>query len=143
MLALLLAQLGLLLELSDLRQHALGTVARGVAPTSQAHRPRRVDVRPTSSEQALRQALANGRIQPYFQPIIHLQDNSWHAVEALARWVTEAGELRSACDFLPLAEQTGLVLELDRAMLRQVCSWLARLDPDGSLRIILNLSGQP
>ena len=35
------------------------------------------------------------------------------------------GELRSACDFLPLAEQTGLVLELDRAMLRQVCSWLS------------------
>ncbi len=141
LLGLLLPQLGLLLELEALRRQ-LALPGSTHAPATVPRRAPRAALRAGASGQALRQALANGRIQPYFQPVIHLPDHRWHAVEALARWLTEGGELRSACDFLPLAEQAGLVLELDRAMLRQVCSWLARLDPKGALRVILNLSGQ-
>jgi len=99
-----------------------------------------------SPEQALVQALQSQRILPYFQPIHYLADGEVHSVEVLARWLTQEGELKDAVEFVPLAEQSGLVLEIDRLILRHVCGllhgWLARLPERHGLRLAVNLSGK-
>lgn len=67
-------------------------------------------------------------------------------MEVLARWLTQEGELKDAVEFVPLAEQSGLVLEIDRLILRHVCGllhgWLARLPERHGLRLAVNLSGK-
>lgn len=99
-----------------------------------------------SPEQALVQAIQDQRILPYFQPIHYLADGEVHSVEVLARWLTQEGELKDAVEFVPLAEQSGLILEIDRLILRHVCGllhgWLARLPEHHGLRLAVNLSGK-
>lgn len=98
-----------------------------------------------SPEQALRQALDAGQIQPYFQPVIRLKDSRLTGLEVMARWITPDGVIRDAFDFIPLAKQCGLIVELDRQILRQTCQqlsqWLAQLG-DCHLKVSLNLSGR-
>ena len=99
-----------------------------------------------SPVQALAVALQEKRILPYFQPIRHLQAQHIVQVELLARWIDEQGTLREACDFIPLAEQSGLILDIDRLMLRHACGLLSGLFKpllkQHPLRLAINLSGK-
>lgn len=98
-----------------------------------------------SPEERLFRALREGRIVPYFQPVIRLCDSRLVGLEVMARWITEEGELKDAFDFIPLAEQCGLIQDLDRQILRRTCqqlkSWL-QLSGGGRFKISLNLSGK-
>lgn len=96
-------------------------------------------------EEALREALARGDVQPYFQPVIRLEGCHLCGFEVMARWLTPKGEIWDAQDFIPLAEQSGLVIELDRHILRCACQalhgWLTQ--PDAcTLQLGINLSGK-
>jgi diguanylate cyclase (GGDEF)-like protein len=77
-----------------------------------------------SAELNLRRALDEDRIEPAFQPIVRLEDQSVAGFETLARWRRSDGELVSAAEFLPLAEQTGLVDEIDRRMLERAARFV-------------------
>jgi diguanylate cyclase (GGDEF)-like protein len=77
-----------------------------------------------SAELNLRRALDEDRIEAAFQPIVRLEDQSVAGFEALARWRRSDGELVSAAEFLPLAEQTGLVDEIDRRMLERAARFV-------------------
>ena len=66
-------------------------------------------------------AIDNGRLLPYYQPIVSLTSGRIEAVEALARWPHPEHGLLTPDRFLPLAESAGLITTLDRAMLRRAC----------------------
>jgi len=96
-------------------------------------------------ETRLRQALERGEITVYFQPILDVVAEQVTAVEALIRWVTPEGLVLLPDQFLPLAEDTGLIVPMGEAVLRQACTALvrwrgARTAPASGLELAVNLS---
>ena len=69
----------------------------------------------------LREAIAHGQIKPYFQPLVELGSGRSWAVEALARWHHPRLGLLLPERFIELAEETDLINELGRGMLRAAC----------------------
>ncbi len=67
------------------------------------------------------EALEEGRIQAFFQPVFRSLTQQIMGVEALARWYQPDGSMISPADFIPVLEQNGLVFELDMEILRQAC----------------------
>lgn len=72
-------------------------------------------------ENELRRALDKGQIKPYYQPIVALKTGKIIGFEALARWVHPERGLVSPADFIPLAEETGLIVHVGFTMLKQAC----------------------
>jgi diguanylate cyclase (GGDEF)-like protein len=92
------------------------------------YRPGAIDaMRQTSVDHRLRRAIQRGAIKPYFQPIVDLARGQVCAFEALARWETRAGELLEPARFVPIAEESSLIIDLDVHMIRQVCAAARRL----------------
>ncbi len=89
-------------------------------------------------EGALKRAVREGTIKPYFQPLIDLSSDRVNGFEALARWEILPGEFVSPAEFIPLAEETGLMAPLTEHLLRQACIE-ARGWP-GEVRLAFNLS---
>lgn len=98
-------------------------------------------------ETRLRKALADGSVRTVYQPIYGIRSGELLGVEALARWDDpELGPV-SPADFIPLAEETGLIVELGEQQLEASCEKLldAALVPpgtDGPLRLHVNLSAR-
>lgn len=85
-------------------------------------------------EAALRDALANDQLMLYYQPKVALSDHCICGFEALVRWRMDDGRIVPPGDFIPIAEQSGLITVLDEWVMRQACrhvaDWRARgLDP--------------
>jgi len=77
-------------------------------------------------EQALRGALEHGELAVYFQPIVDLETDELDGFEALMRWTNpELGQV-SPLDFIPVAEETGLIVESGAWLLRESATQLAR-----------------
>jgi diguanylate cyclase (GGDEF)-like protein/PAS domain S-box-containing protein len=95
-------------------------------------------------EHSLRSALGDNRgLLPYFQPIINLLDDSLVGYEALIRWQHAQHGLLDPDDFLPMAEQTGLIVPLGWWMLATSCraASQARLTEGSAQWIAVNASG--
>ncbi|GGM13759.1 sensor domain-containing phosphodiesterase [Nakamurella endophytica] len=88
-------------------------------------------------------AVRAGEIRPWYQPIVDLGSRRTVAYEALARWTQPSGVVRTPRSFLPAAQDSDLVVELDLAVLRaalaDVLRW-RRWRP--ALRLTVNLSGR-
>ncbi len=93
-------------------------------------------------ERELRNALANDQLEPFFQPQIDLDTGSIIGVEALARWRHPERGLVEPLDFIPMAEETGLIVQLDRCIQRKACRAVAawRRQGHGDLTLSLNVS---
>jgi EAL domain-containing protein (putative c-di-GMP-specific phosphodiesterase class I) len=90
---------------------------------------------------ALAAAIDSGSLRLEVQPIVSLPEGDRVGYEALVRW-DDAGRVRGAGDFVPLAEETGLVVPLGTWVLRTALAWLAAW-PDRSAGIAVNVaSGQ-
>ena len=72
-------------------------------------------------ESSLRVAVKNGNFSLVYQPQIDLNTGAIVAYEALVRWVTEQGGIMMPGEFIPLAEETGLINELGRWVLEESC----------------------
>ena len=96
-------------------------------------------------EVALRQAVEREEFELYYQPIVELDTAKLVGFEALARWRDPRGGLVPPSEFIPLAEQTGLIVPLGRWVIRQalmqLVAWQERF-PDSGLTMAVNLSGR-
>jgi len=79
-------------------------------------------VRRATMETELRKAIRARTIVPHYQPLIDLKSSEIVAFEALARWQTSPGQYVSPAEFIPLAEEAGLIVELTDQLLRQACA---------------------
>ena len=83
-----------------------------------AFRPWRSRGNPTDD---LARAIANDEFIPYYQPIVDLSMARVVSAEVLVRWKRPDGTLVPPVQFIPLAESSGLIVELTRALMRRVC----------------------
>ena len=92
--------------------------------------------------QRLRQAIQHQEFALYFQPKVDLKSGKVTSVEALLRWPQPDGSMISPAEFIPLAEQCGLIAELGAWVLKEACLACTRLREQGlaTLRMAVNLS---
>lgn len=93
-------------------------------------------------EKELRQALENDQFEVYYQPKIDLQTQQIIGSEALLRWIHPAMGIISPADFIPLLEETGMIIDVGEWVMHTVCQqvkhWLAMdLNPG---KVAVNLS---
>ena len=96
------------------------------------------------SESLLRDALAREAIEAWLQPIVDLRTGEVTAYEALARATTADGRVIPAQDFVKVAENTGLISEVDHLVVAAVGRLMTQ-DPrlqDPALKIAINVSSQ-
>ncbi len=79
-------------------------------------------------EHELRHAVEHKGLDVYFQPLMKLEDLSVHGFEALVRWIHPERGVISAFDFIPLAEEAGLLPQIDRMVLRRSCARIKELN---------------
>jgi len=93
-------------------------------------------------ENNLRQAIINKEFIVFFQPKIDPHRGVMTGAEALVRWRQQDGTLVSPADFIPLAEETGLIIELGEQVLDIACRVIRMLNNLGhaNLTISVNLS---
>lgn len=93
---------------------------------------------------ALRDALAHQELQVWYQPQFDLQTQEITGVEALLRWPQKNGDFISPSVFIPIAEHSGLIVEIGFWVIQQVCQDLATLGREGfpPLRSAINISMQ-
>jgi Amt family ammonium transporter len=92
-------------------------------------------------ETDLRRAVDANEIGVHLQPIVELDSGAVCGFEALARWQHPRRGLVLPDEFVPLAEETGLILPLGRRLLRQACAHVAALE-DGALTVSVNISAR-
>ena len=96
-------------------------------------------------ESDLRRALKCQEFVVYYQPIISLQTKQLQGVEALIRWQHPEHGLIFPTEFIPMAEETGLILAIDQWMLQKSCYqlqlWHEQYPAFSSLTLSVNLSG--
>ena len=83
----------------------------------------------------IRYALDNDTFQVYYQPIYHCRQKTFTSAESLLRLFDENGKLISPAEFIPLAEQHGLIDEISWQLLEKVFTFLAK-HPDLPLQTI-------
>jgi diguanylate cyclase (GGDEF)-like protein len=95
------------------------------------------------TETELRQALDEGRLRVHYQPIVDLASGQPVATEALVRWEHPRRGLISPLEFVQIAEETGLIIELGRHVLETACEqgarWQRRFGVP--LQMFVNVSG--
>jgi predicted signal transduction protein with EAL and GGDEF domain len=77
-------------------------------------------------EHDLRNALARGEFELYYQPVVNLERNEISSFEALLRWHHPQRGMVSPAQFVPLAEETGLIVPIGEWTVRQACAEASR-----------------
>jgi diguanylate cyclase (GGDEF)-like protein len=95
-------------------------------------------------ETALRRALDRGQMRLTYQPICDLATGQIVCFESLARWADENGTEFSPCDFIPVAEESGLIVPLGRWAIEEAARTLALWDRKAGgncgVKLAVNLS---
>ena len=81
-------------------------------------------------ESDIRKAIGLSEFIPYFQPIVKLANNELVGFEALARWENKKRGFVFPDDFIPLAEETNLVMAIDFQILEKSCQQLKKWQTD-------------
>ena len=99
-----------------------------------------------SLESDLRRAVERGELEVYYQPIVALSEGRLTGFEALLRWNHPVRGLVSPAEFIPTAEETGLILPIGTWVLHEACrqlrSWKQEFPTAGDLVVNVNLSAR-
>ncbi len=91
-------------------------------------------------------AIFNGDILPYYQPIIHLNNNELIGFEVVARWQEDKNLTHNALNFIPQAERTDVIIALDLDIVNQACrqlkSWHNSTSNNAQIMLSINLSAK-
>ena len=91
-----------------------------------------------SLELELRQAISDGGLEAYYQPVVNIEDGKISCCEALLRWRHPERGMISPAEFIPIAEDTGLINQLGLWVLNTACAEAANW-PD-HVRVAVNVS---
>lgn len=126
-----------LLKNADLAMYAAKADGRGTYRVFNSELEAGAKARRTL-EMDLRMALARGELCLYFQPLVNVETRKISTFEALMRWKHPTLGFVSPADFIPIAEEIGLIVQLGEWALREACkeamSWPAEV------RVAVNLS---
>jgi sensor c-di-GMP phosphodiesterase-like protein len=133
---------GLASQQGDLR--SLGTIASGLLAililALSVLLPRRERSNPIAE---IERALEAGEFIPYYQPIVDIRSGRLRGAEVLVRWRKADGTLMPPAAFIPLAESSGLIIELTRKLMRRVSEDVGRVvGPRPHLKIGFNLTAR-
>jgi PAS domain S-box-containing protein len=96
-------------------------------------------------ETDLRKALDQGEFRVYYQPIVSLQTDKITGFEALTRWQRPEG-LLSPVEFIAVAEEIGLIIPMNRRLLREACqrlrSWQSEFPSSPPLTMSVNITSK-
>jgi diguanylate cyclase (GGDEF)-like protein len=95
-------------------------------------------------ENALRKALSRNEFILHYQPQIDLQTGAIYGVEALLRWHSREYGLVPPLDFIPLAEETGLIIPVGQWVLQEACRQAASWEQEGlqQVTVAVNISAR-
>jgi EAL domain-containing protein (putative c-di-GMP-specific phosphodiesterase class I) len=97
-------------------------------------------------ESELLRAFGNRELRIYYQPIISAESGRIEGLEALVRWPQAGGGMIPPAEFIPVAEETGLINEIGAWVLREACrqvgEWQTALPQHRDLYVSVNLSGK-
>jgi diguanylate cyclase (GGDEF)-like protein len=93
-------------------------------------------------EESMRKGIATNQFYLVYQPQISIATNQITGFEALCRWQLEDGTIVSPADFIPVAEETGLILDIGEAILRQAISQVKQWVKSGLIteHVAINIS---
>lgn len=105
------------------------------------HEDEQVQDQKNKIEQALKRALINNEFQLYYQPKVILKTQEIYGVEALLRWQHPELGIISPAEFIPIAEETGMIVPIGRWVLQEACKQLKHWHQSGLwLKMAVNVS---
>jgi diguanylate cyclase (GGDEF)-like protein/PAS domain S-box-containing protein len=97
-------------------------------------------------ESALRQAIEKEELDVFYQPVVNIKTGRTEWFEALVRWKHRERGLLTPDEFVPLADETGMIIQLDRLVMRkaviQLVKWQELFPNDPALGVSVNISGK-
>lgn len=131
----------------DVIRHAQIAMKRSKASKdAEVYQPRTLDSARAefAVETHLRRAIENDALRLVYQPICDLTTGRVSGFEALARWIDDDGVAHSPVEFIPVAEESGLIVPLGRwailSGLRTLAAWDARAGGDCGVTVAINVS---
>ena len=91
----------------------------------------------------LRSAIKGEQLKLYFQPIVHLGTGAIHKAEALLRWEHPQRGLVSPLEFIPLAESSGLIVDIGQWVFNESLRWVQRWRRDVHAQFQVSLNQSP
>jgi len=127
----------MLLRNADMALYRAKADGRGRLHFFEPELDRRIQLR-RALELDLRKALSNSEFELYYQPLINVRTGQVSAFEALLRWQHPERGLVSPAEFIPLAEEIGLIIPLGEWVLREACAEAMTWPAD--VKVAVNLS---
>jgi EAL domain-containing protein (putative c-di-GMP-specific phosphodiesterase class I) len=97
-------------------------------------------------ESALRLAIEHDELDVFYQPVVDVKLGRIVWFEALVRWKHPTRGLLSPAEFVPLADETGLIIQLDRCVMRkaaaQLVTWQKQFENNPPIGVSVNISGK-
>lgn len=132
-----------LLKHADIAMHAAKSDGKKRFRFYQPQLSERLQIR-IDSETALRLAIERDEFVLHFQPRVRTDSGEFCSMEALARWHHPQRGMVSPLEFIPVAEETGLILKLGELVIRKACAQLAQWQAQGlpALPMSVNVSSR-